>query len=206
MRYLALLFILVLAVPLAAQPNMDGMDQPPLVVPDGLRIVFDASVMWSFGGILANPLLEFIQTQPSFDAYLVLTQPTAAALGGYRLQLDVVGDHVVTSEEAGGAPLSIALVDDDLTVVYDPPLPMSGETMILYRWSILNPTFRPISFYIKPPSDGTIPVYFDGSGAEIPAPTFNGLFHEYQAPVAVLNGFVTPNEEASFGDVKALFR
>jgi len=83
---------------------------------------------------------------------------------------------------------------------------MSGETVILYRWSISNPTFRPISFYVKPPADRTITAYLDGADAEIPAPTFNGLFHEYQAPVATLNGFVTPNEAASFSDVKALFR
>lgn len=72
---------LLLSVPAFAQPNMEDMDYPPLMVEDGLRIYFDASVDWMFGGIIANPIWEFWQTLPQVDAYLVLTHPSAAQLG-----------------------------------------------------------------------------------------------------------------------------
>ncbi len=86
MKQLVLLVVVVcLCSPLAAQPNMEGFEYSDYLREDGFRIFFDSSVDWMFGGILQSPLTEFYQTQVTVDAWLVLTMPSADALGGYRI-------------------------------------------------------------------------------------------------------------------------
>ena len=207
MKYLILIAILVAtALPVAAQPNMDGMDFPPLMWQDGMRIFFDASVTWAWGGILQNPLWELWQTTTVTDAYLVLTHPTRSELGGYQVRMSLEGNHIVLSEEVVGLPLSVLLDGDELTVAYDPPRPMNGDPVVLYHWSLLNVPFTPVSFYLMPPAAHATPVYFDGAGATVPSNTYNGAGNEYAIPVAMLNGATVDNEIATWSDVKALFR
>ncbi len=101
MRTFILISVLccLLAAPSAAQPNMEGMDFYPLMTEDGFRIFFDDSVTWEFGGIIPDPALSFWQTQPLVDAYFVLTHPTAAQLGGFRVRSQILGNHVITGWE-----------------------------------------------------------------------------------------------------------
>ncbi len=196
----------LLAVPAGAQPNMEDMDFPPLMTEDGLRIFFDASVGWMFGGIIANPILEFWQTQPLVDAYLVVTHPSAAQLEGFRVRSEILGNHVVTGWEVLGAPLSVQVIGDEIQVGYEPALDLDGSPVTLIHWSLLNVTLEPVSFYLRPPEGYETPVYFDGEGLPVATHTFNGAFHDHQVPVVVLNGWVTPIETTSWGGIKALFR
>ena len=206
MRYLILFAILLAALPVSGQPNMEGMDFPPLMQADGMRIFFDDSVAWDWGGILMNPLWELWQSQPVTDAYLVLTHPTRSELGGYQLRMSLTGSHIVMSEEVVGQPLSVLLEGDELTVSYDPPRPMNGEPVVLYHWSLMNVPFTPVSFFLMPPAAHATPVYFDGAGATVASNTYNGAANGYAVPVARLNGVTVPNEASTFSDVKALFR
>lgn len=208
MRTVIISFVLLclLSVPVLAQPNMVGMDFPPLMAEDGFRIFFDASVAWSFGGIIPNPILEFWQTQPVVDAYLVLTHPTASQLGGFRIRSQILGNHVITDWEVLGAPLSVQVVGDEIQVEYDPAIAMDDSPVTLIHWGMVNATMDMVEFYLVPPAGHETPVYFDGTGSPVAANTLNGLFHDYQVPVAVLNGYVTGTEESKWGSVKALFR
>jgi hypothetical protein len=201
-----LLLCCLLSAPAAAQPNMEDMDFPPLMTEDGFRIFFDASVTWMFGGIISNPIWEFWQTQPLVDAYLVLTHPTAEQLGGFRVRSQILGNHVVTGWEVLGSPVSVQVVGDEIQVAYAPVFPLDGSPVTLIHWGIFNSPFDPVSFFLMPPEGYATPIYFDGMGSAVPAETFNGAFHDYQAPAVVLNGFVTPVASSRWGSVKALFR
>lgn len=208
MRILITIFVLcgLLAGSAAAQPNMEGMDFPPVMTEDGFRIFFDASVEWEWGGIIPNPIFWFGQTQELVDAYLVLTHPTAAQLGGFRVRSQILGDHVLLDWEVPGSPVSVQVVGDEIQVGYAPVFPLDGSPVTLVHWSLFNSPFEPVAFYLMPPEGYESPVYFDGAGAAVAANTYNGYFHDYQVPVAILNGFVTPQEETSWGSVKALYR
>lgn len=202
--YLAL--VLLIAAPAAAQPNLDGFEWTPYPQPDGYRIYFDASVTWEFGGILADPVLSFWQTQPAIEAWLVLVDPTAAQLGGFRIGRRLEGGYTGLTEEVLGAPLSVQIDGDFLTVAYDPPLPLDGTPIALVHWTFLNADVGPVGFYLWPAPGDEVPVYLDGQGGVVPASTYNGQYHEYAVPAAILNGGVTPNEPSTWGGVKALFR
>ena len=208
MRTLITIFVLgcLLSAPAVAQPNMEDMDWPPLMTEDGFRIFFDASVEWDFGGIIPDPFLFFNQTQPLVDAYLVLTHPTAAQLGGFRVRSQILGDHILMDWEVLGSPVSVQVVGDEIQVAYAPVFEMDGSPVTLIHWVLLNNPFEPVAFYLMPPEGYQTPVYFDGTGATVSANTFNGAFYNYTAPVAILNGGVSPVEESSWGGVKALYR
>lgn len=199
-------FFCLLSSPAVAQPNMEDMDWPPLMTEDGFRIFFDASVEWYFGGIIPDPVLEFWQTQPMVDAYLVLTHPTAAQLGGYRVRSQVVGDHILTDWEVPGEPVSVQVVGDEIQVAYAPGFAMDGSPVTLIHWNLLNSPFQPVAFFLMPPDGYETPVYFDGAGSPVAANTFNGAYYNYTVPVTILNGGVTPIEESSWGRVKTLYR
>jgi hypothetical protein len=201
-----ILISILLTVPVLAQPNMEDMDFPPLMTTDGFRIFFDASVQWDFGGIIPAPELTFWQTQPQVEAYLVLTHPTAPHLGGFRVRSQIQGDHVLLGWEVLGSPVSVQVVGDEIQVAYAPVFEMDGSPVTLVRWDLFNNPFNPVYFYLMPPEGFETPVYFDGTGAAVAANTFNGTYHDYEAPVAILNGGVTDSEVSSWGSVKSLYR
>ncbi len=208
MRSIIMISVLccLLAAPSAAQPNMEGMDFYPLMTEDGFRIFFDDSVTWEFGGIIPDPALSFWQTQPLVDAYFVLTHPTAAQLGGFRVRSQILGNHVTTGWEVLGSPVSVQVVGDKVQVAYSPVFEMDGSPVTLIHWGLINNPFEPVAFYLMPPEGYETPVYFDGAGSAVAANTFNETFHDYEVPATILNGYVTGNEESNWGSVKALFR
>ncbi len=113
---------------------------------------------------------------------------------------------MVTLEEPSGLPLSVQVIDDVFTVVYDPVLPMDGEPMILMHWQLFNPTFAPVAFFLWPAPGDDAPVYLDGAGLPVEGNTHSGTYYEYTAPAVILNGAVSPGETMTFGGVKQLFR
>lgn len=113
---------------------------------------------------------------------------------------------MITGWEVLGAPLSVQVIGDEIQVGYEPALDLTGSPVTLIHWALINANFEPVSFYLRPPEGYETPVYFDGDGADVAAHTFNGAFHDHEAPVVVLNGYVTPVEATSWGEVKVLFR
>ncbi len=197
---------LLVAATAGSQPNMEDFDEIGYIQPDGYRIFFDFATYWEFGGPLNDPALSFWQSQPMVEAWLVLVEPTAAAIGGYRLGMRTEGSHVMMVTDILGNPISIQIVDDVVYAMFDPPLPAAGEPVLLVRWQFLNVTFEPVLIFLWPALEDDVPTYFDGDQAVIAANTYNGAYHDYEAAVAILNGPVTSNEKTAWSDIKTLFR
>jgi hypothetical protein len=75
---------------------------------------------------------------------------------------------------------------------------------VITGWEVLG---APVSVQIV---GDEIQVEYDPAfamdGSPVAANTFNGAYHNYTAPVAMLNGGVTPIDAFSWGRVKALYR
>ncbi len=201
-----ILFLSILTSSVMAQPNMDGFESTPYIANDGYRIFFDESVSWGYGGIIMDPAMEFWQNEPQVDAWLVLVNPTADAISGFRFGLELTGSHTVLSSEVIGNPSSVQIENNQVNVAFDPPLPLDGSALPLIRWSLLNLSHAPLEFYLWPANGDDVPVYFNGNGETVAGNTFNGDYHNFEAPITVLNGAVTPVETMAWEKVKALYK
>jgi hypothetical protein len=155
-----------------------------------------------------------------FFSYLILTNPTPAAVNAYELGFEVrvpagmegmffqlsstVANGVVSGIDVG---VSTAL-GGDYIVGLAGPIPAQPAT-ILHSWQHMLLAVFPVEYYIGasslPSIEGDYPVVQDADGSV--------LFQVGQStggpdvPVATVNGeCVVSVEDASFGSVKSLFR
>ncbi len=195
--------IVLLLVSLMATSAFAVVDEDP----DMLGVYFDANADENS----INPIVNV-----PFDAYVMITNPSAADVWGLEFGYDIVvpagfeGLFFRLSNSLPAGSVDLGVSDDKLSGDYVAGLatPLPGNpatTFVTWQFMLLSP--MTVEIFLGPSNvqsiDDGLPAYEIGGvilplglstgGANVPVAVINGL-----GPVAV--------EEASFGSVKSLFR
>ncbi|MBE0567998.1 MAG: hypothetical protein IH621_18740 [Krumholzibacteria bacterium] len=147
--------------------------------------------------------------------YLVGTGIETPTVGGFELKLEVEGPAF--------GPLSVAYPVDALNMAsrvnewfvgYGQPAPVSNGTVVFMSFSLfVQDALTPTDLFISPTYFPSIPgscAYLDGADYNIILPLVNSTGDPVtgdNVPVFSLNGgCAVPTEDASWGEVKSLFR
>lgn len=151
----------------------------------------------------------------SIPCYLVGTGLETASVGGFELKLTVSGpafgpiDPVYPVNAA-----NLATRPNEWFVGFAEPAPTSGGSVVFMSFNLfVTGDLAPTELFIDPIYFASIPgacAYLDGADYNIQLPLFNSTGDPVSGatlPVMTLNGqCAVPSEDASWGEVKSLFR
>jgi len=148
--------------------------------------------------------------------YLVGTNLATATVGGFECKITLSGPAF--------GPLNIAYPTDALnlnnrvdeySVGYGTPYPTTNGDVVFMTFDLfINDNLSATEMFLSPIYFASIPgtcAYLDGADYNIILPLYNSTGDPFDTtanlPVFTMNGqCVVPTEEASWGDVKSLFR
>lgn len=156
----------------------------------------------------------------SFHVYLIGTQLTAGSNKGIEIKVSTVGGGAQQANWFWDYPaIDLGTRTDEHVIVPNAPEPIVGGQFTfaefdLIVWDATEPTFGFLAKIYFDSNDTGLPNYLDGDDPTLETilPLRNSTGDPLNAntnfPVLILNGdcFVVPNEDASWGDVKALFK
>ena len=147
--------------------------------------------------------------------YLVGTGLETATVGGFEMKLTVTGPAFgpLTPSYPVDA-VNLANRPDEWVVGYGQPAPSPGGSVVFMTFNIfVQDDLSATELFIEPIYFPSIPgsgAYLDGADYNILLPLFNATGDPVtgaNVPVMTVNGqCVVPAEDASWGDVKSLFR
>jgi hypothetical protein len=205
------------AAPVQAQ-FYGGLDAcGSLMADDGLRIYFGPGVACGCGGIIADPMIGCDSRHSLVEAYLVLTNPTAAELTGWQCQFRVAEQGALYSILFYGNGSGGLYPNSTFSATFPDPMPLTGEHNVLARFEVLveeggNPygyEMGVVEFYIGPAVGFSqeAPGYFDGDGRFVACNNLVSDFNGWEVPCMTLNGVGVTDEEAhSWDHVRAMYR
>ncbi len=147
--------------------------------------------------------------------FLVGTGLETASVGGFELKITVEGPafgplNPVYPVQA----TNLASRAGEWIVGYGTPAPTAGNSVVFMTFDLfINDDLTPTEVFIDPVYFASLPgsgAYLDGADYNIILPLFNSTGDPItgaNVPVLTMNGqCVVPTEDASWGDVKSLFR
>ncbi|MFO7607582.1 MAG: hypothetical protein R6X35_00105 [Candidatus Krumholzibacteriia bacterium] len=147
--------------------------------------------------------------------YVVGTGIETATVGGFEMKLEIEGPawqplNIAYPVDA----LNMASRDNEWWVGYGQPAPTTNGTVVFASFDLfVESDLTPIEMFISPIYFASIPgtcAYLDGADYNIILPLYNSTGDPVtgeNVPVLTLNGqCAVPTEDASWGEVKSLFR
>jgi len=135
--------------------------------------------------------------------FLVLTNATAALVGGWECRVQIAGAVFSQFFPTGGA-VDVGEGEDNFIVTLEPPL-VVGRPVVLMGINILVDD-DPVAYYVtaSQPSRLGMPAYQEPDGPALPLNAATGSFDR---PLAVINDeCVTSQQSTTWGGVKNLYR
>lgn len=147
--------------------------------------------------------------------YLVGTGLETASVGGFEMKMTVAGPGFGPLNPAFPVDgTNLAARPNEWVVGFGQPAPTAGGSVVFMTFDVfVTDDLTATELFIEPIYWPSLPgscAYLDGADYNIILPLFNATGDPVtgdNVPVLTLNGqCVVPSEEASWGDVKSLFR
>jgi len=200
MKKTVCLLICALLIPAAvlAQPNFDGWSYSHYPEQDGYQIYFDDSVYTEYSGTLMSPYWWSQQSNSTFSAYLVLSDPSMETINDWEAAVSLVGSHTILDYVEYPIP-TITGTSEDWAV---------HTHYVLAEWSLYNPAAEEILFYVHPDpaTENDAPGYYDETDTFTPMTHPISDYNGYDKQIMILNSGVTPIVDSSLDRIKSLFR
>lgn len=151
----------------------------------------------------------------SVPCYLVGTGIETATVGGFELKLTVAGPAFGPLAPTFSVDaLNLATRPNEWIVGFGQPAPVSNGTVVFMGFNLfVQDDLSPTELFISPVYFASIPgssAYLDGADYDVILPLANSTGDPVTGdpvPVFTLNGgCAVPTEDASWGEVKSLFR